>query len=73
MTANFKLIKIFIVDDHQMFIDGLKALLKNINNISVVAEALNGKQAVEILHKEKIGNYSAGVKLAKFTNVSKTF
>jgi DNA-binding NarL/FixJ family response regulator len=42
--------KIFIVDDHQMFRDGIKFLLTNIKNVEVVGEAENGKiflQAIE--------------------------
>ena len=31
-------IKLLIVDDHQMFIDGLKALLYREENISIIAE-----------------------------------
>jgi len=43
------MIRILIVDDHQMFIDGLKTLLKNAEGIEVCGEALNGKQASEWL------------------------
>ena len=44
-------IKILIVDDHQLIIDGLKSLLANENNMAIVAEANNGKEAVEIMSK----------------------
>jgi DNA-binding NarL/FixJ family response regulator len=39
-------IKILIVDDHQMFRDGLKALLALQNDVEVVGEAQNGQEAV---------------------------
>ncbi|NJK86478.1 MAG: response regulator transcription factor [Bacteroidales bacterium] len=42
-------IKILVVDDHQMFIDGLKTLLGKEKNLKVVAEALSGEKALEIL------------------------
>jgi DNA-binding NarL/FixJ family response regulator len=42
-------VKLMIVDDHQLYIDGLKSLLKKVKNITVAAEALNGEQALGIL------------------------
>jgi len=45
-----KLIKLYIVDDHQMLIDGLKALLNNEEHISIIGENKSPKQAIiEIL------------------------
>lgn len=40
--------KILIADDHQMFIDGLRSLLEGSANISVVGEARNGQQVLEL-------------------------
>ncbi|WP_339864383.1 response regulator transcription factor [uncultured Algoriphagus sp.] len=40
------MINVLIADDHQMFIDGLKALLKDLPGIKVVGEACNGKEAI---------------------------
>jgi two-component system, NarL family, nitrate/nitrite response regulator NarL len=45
------MIKIMIADDHQMFIDGIKALLKTEKDIEVVGEALNGKALLAVLDK----------------------
>ena len=42
-------IKLFVVDDHQIFIDGIKALLHDIENIEIIGEANNGRQALERL------------------------
>jgi DNA-binding NarL/FixJ family response regulator len=39
-----KKIKIFLVDDHQIVCDGIKALLKNVTEISIVGEASNGME-----------------------------
>lgn len=50
------MIKIVIADDHRMFIDGLKALLKTQKQFSITGEALNGKQLLEIL-----GNTAADI------------
>lgn len=43
-------IKILIADDHQMFIDGIKAILKDVKYISIAGEALNGAQAIELIN-----------------------
>ncbi len=39
---------IIIADDHQMFIDGLRSMLEEIEGIRVIGEANNGKEAVDI-------------------------
>ena len=46
------MIRIIIADDHQMFIDGAKALLRNEREIKIVGEALNGVQLLSLLEKE---------------------
>jgi len=43
------LIKVLITDDHQIIIDGLKSLLADKEQIKVIAEASNGKEALDIL------------------------
>src|SRR4051812_46765311 len=43
------MIKIMIADDHQMFIDGVKALLKTEKDIQVIGEALNGSFLLDLL------------------------
>jgi DNA-binding NarL/FixJ family response regulator len=45
---------ILIADDHQLFLDGLKLILRNQPAFQVVAEALNGQQVLDILVKEPI-------------------
>ena len=42
-------IKLFIVDDHQIFIDGIKYLLYDISDIEIIGDANNGKLALEKL------------------------
>src|SRR5687768_8319951 len=46
--------RIFIADDHQMIIDGLKSLLAGEESIKVVGEALNGKGVLDFLAVNKI-------------------
>lgn len=46
-----KTITVLIVDDHKVFRQGLKALLESENEVQVLGEAGNGKEAVEICRK----------------------
>lgn len=41
--------KIIIADDHNMFLEGLISLLRNVPDIVVVAKAANGKELIELL------------------------
>ena len=43
-------INVLLADDHQIIIDGIKSLLKNQDEINVVAEAKNGHEALRILN-----------------------
>jgi DNA-binding NarL/FixJ family response regulator len=47
-------IRVLIADDHVMFIDGLKVLLKQNGNIEVIAEALNGVAAYDIICEQQL-------------------
>jgi two-component system, NarL family, nitrate/nitrite response regulator NarL len=44
-------IKIFILDDHQMLIDGLKALLVSDSQFEITGTSTNGKTALELISK----------------------
>jgi len=42
-------VKILMVDDHQILIDGIKSLLRNEQQFQIMAEALSAKEALGIL------------------------
>jgi len=42
-------IRILLVDDHQIILDGLRSLLKGVNDIQVIGDALNGEEAINTL------------------------
>ena len=42
-------VRILLVDDHQLIIDGLKSLLNDTEGIRVVSNSNNGKSAIELL------------------------
>jgi DNA-binding NarL/FixJ family response regulator len=43
------MIRILIADDHQLLIDGIKSTLSDVEDISIVSEAVNGYQVLEKL------------------------
>tara|TARA_R110001599_G_scaffold84265_9_gene227101 strand:+ start:1542 stop:2192 length:651 start_codon:yes stop_codon:yes gene_type:complete len=47
-------VKIMIVDDHQMFIDGIKSLLRKEKHLQVVSEYLCAEDALEQLKKDTV-------------------
>jgi DNA-binding NarL/FixJ family response regulator len=49
-----KKINLIIVDDHKLFRNGLKALLKELDYIDHVAEASNGKEFLEYVSKKQV-------------------
>lgn len=44
-----KELSILLVDDHQIIIDGIKALIDSQQGLKVIGESSNGKQALEFL------------------------
>ena len=44
-------IKILLADDHKIILEGLRSLIDNEKDMEVVAEALNGRQAVKLAKK----------------------
>ena len=48
------MIKVFIVDDHKMVIEGLQLLLQNETDIEVVGTAISGEFALEEIPKLKV-------------------
>jgi len=47
-------IKVLIADDHQIMLDGLKAILSKDRSLSIVGTAGNGLEALEFLKKEPV-------------------
>lgn len=47
-------IKLLVVDDHQVLIDGIMALLEKAEGIRIMHQALNGKGALELLEKHHL-------------------
>ena len=47
-------IQLLIADDHQMLLDGIKALLRDAENIAVVGEASNGSDVIAFVEKQPV-------------------
>jgi DNA-binding NarL/FixJ family response regulator len=47
------MLRIVIADDHDLFREGLKQLLESVEDISVVGEASNGRQAVMLVEEHQ--------------------
>ena len=45
-------LKVYIADDHQLFIEGVKALLRDVEDIKIIGEAENGEALLKLLEKE---------------------
>lgn len=46
-------VKIFIADDHQLIIDGIKSILCEVENIEITGEAGNGLETLEKIKKQR--------------------
>jgi len=49
MSELNKILKIIIVDDHEIFRNGLKMVLNKLHYLSIVAEASNGQEFLDII------------------------
>ena len=47
------MIKIIIADDHQLFIVGIKSILKSIRNMEIIGEVNNGNLLLELLEQQQ--------------------
>ena len=48
------MIKVLLADDHQMFIDGMKAMLQQEKDIQIVGQASNGDEVLDFLEKNPV-------------------
>lgn len=47
-------VKVLVTDDHQIIVDGLKSLLNNSEDIKVIGEANNGREAIKIIENVEV-------------------
>lgn len=47
-------VKVLVTDDHQIIVDGLKSLLNSSEDIKVIGEANNGREAIKIIENVEV-------------------
>jgi DNA-binding NarL/FixJ family response regulator len=62
-------IKVMIVDDHQMFVDGIDSLLDNVGGIELIDKAFSGKELMGKLKRERPDVLLMDVNLPDITGV----
>lgn len=65
-------LNIIIADDHQIVIDGLKSLLVGHPHIKVVGEAQNGKEALDLIKKNKVDIAVLDISMPEMNGVEAT-
>ena len=65
-------IEILIADDHRMFRQGLKSLIEKESNYTVIAEASNGKQAVELCRSHSPRLVLMDISMPELTGIEAT-
>lgn len=66
------MIKTIIVDDHQIFLDGLKEVFKAFNDITIVGEANNGVDLIDLLSKTTCDVVLMDVNMPKMDGIEAT-
>jgi len=62
-------IKILLVDDHQMLLDGIKSLLRNEDWLTVLAEATSGEKALEVISNGGVDMVITDINMPGMTGV----
>ncbi|MCF8229737.1 MAG: response regulator transcription factor [Bacteroidales bacterium] len=65
-------IKIMIVDDHEVYREGLKTALNNVVNFEVVAEASNGMEFLEMIGKINVDVVLMDIKMPVVSGLEAT-
>ncbi len=65
-------VKVLIVDDHPIFRDGLFTFLNSLPNVTVVAEASDGEQAIQKIKTNKIDLVFMDIRMPKMNGIEST-
>jgi DNA-binding NarL/FixJ family response regulator len=65
-------IKVIIADDHQLFIDGLKSLLKDEKTLEIVASANNGLEVLDYLKENDADLILMDIAMSKMNGMETT-
>lgn len=65
-------IKIVLADDHEIFRDGFKAMLKKQPSVELIGEAANGEELIQITHRLKPDVVVTDIKMPKMDGLEAT-
>ena len=65
-------LKIFIVDDHQILIDGIESMLKGVAEFEVVGKSLDGNLALKFLSENHVDVLLTDLYMPKMTGIELT-
>ena len=65
-------LRILIVDDHQILIDGIEAMLQDVDNFEVVGKLLDGKLALSYLSNNPVDILLTDLYMPKMTGIELT-
>ncbi len=63
------MIKVLLADDHQMFIDGMRAMLKEDSNIKVIGQANDGLEVLDFLKKNEVDVIVLDIRMPKLDGI----
>lgn len=72
MTKVETIINVAIADDHEIFRDGLKLMLKNADRINIVGEAANGRQLLQVIRDTNPDVIITDIKMPEMDGVEAT-
>lgn len=72
MSKRTQSIKVMIVDDHQLIIDGLYALFSEEEGVRIIAAANSGSEALEILRNEHVNVVLVDINMPGMTGIELT-
>jgi DNA-binding NarL/FixJ family response regulator len=70
--TQYSSIRVILADDHEIFRDGFRALLKKQPDIELVAEAENGKELIELVSKFKPDVIITDIKMPQSDGIEAT-
>ncbi len=65
-------ITVLIVDDHKIIRDGIKSLLKDVENIKIVGEASNGQEAIDFFKKQPTDVVIMDIRMPEMSGIETT-
>lgn len=72
MSQEDVMINVVIADDHEIFRDGLKLMLRNAERINIVGEAANGKQLLQVINDTNPDVIITDIKMPEMDGVEAT-